>query len=139
MPWMTPPSTWLEAASGLTMRPTSWTATTRSTVTTPVPGSTATWAIWQPNVFTRNPSGLGPRAPEPSIVAFPSLPVTSTTSASSAPSFERMRPSDTTRSSTPISKTSAASPSSCRRTFPAALRTAGRTAGVVIDPPATGP
>ena len=35
---MTPPSTWLDAASGLTIRPTSWTATTRSTATTPVPG-----------------------------------------------------------------------------------------------------
>ena len=103
------------------------------------PGSTATWAIWQPNVLTRKPSGFGPRAPEPSIVALPSFPVTSTMSASSAPSRERMRPSETVRSSAAISKTSAASPSSWRRTLPAALRTAGSTAGVVIEPPATGP
>ena len=31
MPWMIPPSTWLDAPSGLITRPTSWIATTLST------------------------------------------------------------------------------------------------------------
>ena len=31
MPWMIPPSTWLDAPSGLMTRPTSWIAATRST------------------------------------------------------------------------------------------------------------
>jgi hypothetical protein len=76
--------------------------------------------------------------PEPSIVALPSLPVTSTTSTSSAPSRERILPSRIVRSSAAISSTSAARRERMRRTFPAALRTAGITAGVVIEPPETG-
>ena len=36
MPWMIPPSTWLDAPSGLITRPTSWTAAIRSTHTSPV-------------------------------------------------------------------------------------------------------
>ena len=38
MPCRTPPSTWLDAVSGLTIRPTSWTATIRSTRTSPSAG-----------------------------------------------------------------------------------------------------
>ena len=106
IPCSTPPSTWLEAVSGLTIRPTSWTATIRSTRTSPSAGSTATCAIWQPKVLTTKPSGFGPREPEPSIVALPSFSVTSVTSASIAPSCERIRPSRISRSSAAISKTS---------------------------------
>ena len=73
-----------------------------------------------------------------SIVALPSFPVTSTTSTSSAPSRERIRPPVSSRSSAEISSTSAARLRRMRRTFPAALRTAGITAGVVIEPPETG-
>ena len=134
-----PPSTWLDAVSGLTIRPTSWTATIRSTRTSPRPGSTATCAIWQPKVWTTKPSGFGPREPEPSIVALPSFSVTSVTSASIAPSEERILPSRTSRSPAAISKTSPASWSSVFRTFAAAERTAGITDGVVCEPPATGP
>ena len=38
IPCSTPPSTWLDAVSGLTIRPTSWTATIRSTRTSPSAG-----------------------------------------------------------------------------------------------------
>ena len=140
MPWRTPPSTWLDAASGLTIRPTSWTATIRSTRTSPVPGSTATCAIWQPNVWTRKPSGFGPREPEPSIVALPSFPVTSVTSTSSAPSRERIRPSAIVevvgRDLEHVGGELEQGPAHLRRPRD---RTAGITDGVVIEPPATGP
>ena len=52
MPWITPPSTWLRAPSGLMTRPMSWIAAMRSTVTSPVSTSTATSATWMPNVST---------------------------------------------------------------------------------------
>src|SRR3972149_4866563 len=38
-PWMMPPSTWLEAVSGLTTRPISWAGTMRSTRTSPGRGA----------------------------------------------------------------------------------------------------
>ena len=79
MPWMIPPSTWLEAPSGLTIRPTSWIAATRSTTTSPVSTSTATSTTWTPNVRTLIPVGFGPRAPLPRICDSSS---TSTTSCS---------------------------------------------------------
>ena len=120
-------------------RPMSCTATTRSTRTSPGRGSTATCAIWQPKVWTANPSGFGPRPPEPAIVASPSFSVTAVTASSSAPSRERKRPSRTTRSSAETSNTSPASSSSVLRTLAAAARTAGITDGVVCEPPATGP
>ena len=104
-----------------------------------MPASTATCAIWQPNVLTTKPSGFGPREPEPSIVALPSFPVTSVTSTSIAPSRERIRPSESSRSPAAISNTSPASWRSVLRTFAAAERTAGITDGVVCEPPATGP
>ena len=135
IPCRMPPSTWLDAVSGLTIRPTSWTATIRSTRTSPSAGSTATCAIWQPKVCTTKPSGLGPREPEPSIVASPSFPVTSVTSTSIAPSRERIRPSRTSRSPAAISKTSPASWSRVLRTLAAADRTAGITDGVVWSHP----
>ena len=69
MPWMIPPSTWLDAPSGFTTRPTSWNAATRSTRISPVSMSTATSATWTPNVSTCIPVGLGPRAPLPRICA----------------------------------------------------------------------
>ena len=90
-------------------------------------------------MFTTNPSGFGPREPEPSIVALPSFSVTSVTAASMAPSCERIRPSRTSRSSAAISNTSLASWSRVLRTFAEAERTAGITDGVVCEPPAIGP
>ena len=93
-PCSTPPSTWLRACSGEMTRPMSCTATMRSTVISPVAASTATCAIWQPNVFTRMPSGFGPREPVPTSCAWPSLPVTSMTGSRSAPSSETNSPFD---------------------------------------------
>ena len=55
MPWMIPPSTWLDAPSGLITRPMSWIAAIRSTVTSPVSTSTATSATCMPNVSTSMP------------------------------------------------------------------------------------
>ena len=93
-PCSTPPSTWLRACSGEMTRPMSCTATMRSTVISPVAASTATCAIWQPNVFTRMPSGFGPREPVPTSCAWPSLPVISVTGSRSAPSSETNSPFD---------------------------------------------
>ena len=109
MPCSTPPSTWLAALSGLMTRPMSCTATTRSQRTSPVPGSTATCAIWQPNEWMARPSGFGPRPPSPAIVASPSFSVTAETGSSSAPSAERMRPATSSRSPGLASNTSPAS------------------------------
>ena len=65
---MTPPWTCDRAVSGSMTRPMSWTATTRSTVTSPVRGSTSTSAKWAPNVFIETSSGFGIRAPRPMTV-----------------------------------------------------------------------
>ena len=54
-PWMIPPSTWLDAPSGLMTRPTSWIAAIRSTRTSPVSTSTATSATWTPKVRIAHP------------------------------------------------------------------------------------
>ena len=139
MAWRIPPITWLRAPIGFTTRPTSCTATTRSTVTSPVPVSTATWAIWQPKVFTFMPSGFGPREPEPEIHAFPSLPVTSVIGWRSVPSTERISPSSSVRSEAEISNMSAARPRISVRTWWAADRTAGAIEASVIEPPEKGP
>ena len=134
-----PPITWLRAPMGFTTRPMSCTATTRSTVTSPVPASTATCAIWQPNVFAFMPSGLGPREPEPEIHASPSFPVTSVIGSRRVPSTERISPSSSVRSDAEISNMSAASPRISARTWWAAERTAGAIDASVIDPPENGP
>ena len=97
---MIPPSTWLDAPSGLMTRPTSWIAAILSTRTSPVSTSTATSATWTPNVRTRIPVGFGPRAPLPRICASASSPVTSSTG-QEPPSVETTLPSlsERTRSS----------------------------------------
>ena len=115
MPWMIPPSIWLDAPSGLITRPTSCTAAIRSTHTSPVSMSTATSATWTPNVSTCLPVGFGPRAPLPRICASSS---TSTTSATDAPFIPRC----------------SAISSICSRASAAAARTAGPTDGVVDEP-----
>ena len=121
-----PPITWLRAPIGLTTRPMSCTATTRSTVTRPVSVSTATCAIWQPKVFTAMPSGLGAREPEPVTQALPSLlGDVVDRGARRVPSVERTSPSASSRSEAAISNMSAASSSSCVRTWWPADRTAG--------------
>ena len=124
----------------MTTRPTSWTATIRSTRTSPSPGSTATCAIWQPNVFTTKPSGFGPREPEPSIVALPSFSVTSVTAASIAPSWERIRPSrDLEVAGGDLEHVAGELQQRSCAPSPRRERTAGITDGVVCEPPATGP
>ena len=95
-----------EAVSGFSTRPMSWTATMRSTSISPVAGSTATCAIWQPNVLTRMPSGFGPREPVPTSCARPSLPVTSPSGLRSAPSRLTISPPTRSRSSAETSKRS---------------------------------
>ena len=139
MPCRMPPSTWLRAPIGLTTRPMSCTATTRSTVIRPVRVSTATCAIWQPNVFTAMPSGLGARDPDPVTHALPSFWVTSWMGRRRVPSVDRTSPSVSSRSEAAISNMSAASSSSCVRTWWPADRTAGATDASVIEPPENGP
>ena len=116
IPWMIPPSTWLEAPSGLTIRPTSWIAATRSTTTSPVSTSTATSTTWTPNVRTLIPVGFGPRAPLPRIWRVLEQSTTSCTGAS------RGRPRCSAMSSI------------CSRASAAAARTAGPIDGSVDEP-----
>ena len=122
------------------MRPTSCTATTRSTRTSPVPASTATCAIWQPNVLTRKPSGFGPRAPEPSIVASPSFSVTSVDGhveravarADAAVAKRQVVGGD-------LEHVGGEPEQQLRAPWPPRSARPACTEGVVIEPPATGP
>ena len=140
MPCSTPPSTWLAALSGLMTRPMSCTATTRSQRTSPVPGSTATCAIWQPNVWIARPSGFGPRPPSPAIDASPSFSVTAETRlVERAVRRAEAAAATSARSAGWASNTSPASSSSCRRTSSPAARTAGITDGVVMRAARDGP
>ena len=131
---MIPPSIWLRAPSGLITRPTSWIATTFSTTTSPVPMSTATSASWIPNVSTRMPVGLGPRAPLPRIWPSPSRPVISA-SGHEPPSEETIWPPFSESSRSSRSNRCAASSITCRAASAAADRTAGPIDGSVEEPP----
>ena len=117
IPWMIPPSIWLDAPSGLITRPTSWIAAMRSTQTSPVSMSTATSATCTPKVSTCIPVGFGPRAPLPRICA---------SSSTSTISLRR-------GASASVPRCSAIS-SICRRASAAAARTAGPIDGVVDEP-----
>ena len=90
-------------------------------------------------VHDRKPSGFGPREPEPSIVASPSLSVTSVGSRRARRHASGSGRPAGSRSSAEISNSSPASWSSVLLTFAAAERTAGGPMGSSAEPPATGP
>ena len=128
MPWMIPPSIWLEAPSGLITRPTSWIAAMRSTLTSPVSMSTATSATWTPKVSTCMPAGFGPRPPLPRICAFSEQP-------DDLRRGWRCRRETIVRRERGSRRPCAARESRiCRRASAAAARTAGPIDGIVDEP-----
>ena len=131
---MMPPSSWLSASVGLMMRPASCAATIRSTRTMPVSRSTSTSANCAPKVMIAVSAGFGPRDPFPMIITLPSFAVTSAKVIVRSVSRTTMRESRASSASGAASSMAAAASKSWRRASSAAMRTAGPTDAVVIEP-----
>ena len=99
--------------------------------------STATWAIWQPNVWTRMPSGFGPRDPVPTTCALPSLPVTSTSGSRARRRADGSAVDDVEVVGRDLEDVARELEQLVRTSY-AAARTAGATDGIVCEPPVTG-